>query len=249
MASREILVNQPHKTVYREGNRVIKLFDETYTKADVLNEALNHARAEETDLHVPAFLEVGIIDGKWAIHLEYVEGKTMARLMEERPERKAEYLEKFVDLQMEMFAQRAPLMNKLKDKMVRKIEETELDANVRYDLFTRLEGMPRHNKLCHGDFNPTNVLITEDGTAYILDWAHATRGNASADVARTYLLFHLQGEAETAERYLALFCRKSGTAKKYVQSWLSLVAASQLAYGKAEEREFLLRWINVVDFE
>jgi thiamine kinase-like enzyme len=249
MEPRQILVKTPFKTVYREGNRLIKLFEATYTKADVLNEALNHARAEETGIRVPALLEVGIIDGKWAIQLEYVEGKNLAEMMKEHPERKAEYLEHFVDLQMEMFAQRAPLMNKLKDKMKRKIEETDLDANVRYDLFTRLEGMPRHNKLCHGDFNPTNIVIAADSTAYIVDWAHATQGNASADVARTYLLFHLEGEAETAERYLDLFCAKSGTAKKYVQSWLSLVAASQLASGKPEEREFLLRWINVVDYE
>lgn len=249
MASRHMLARQPHKTVYREGDRVIKLFGDTYTKADVLNEALNHARAEETAIRVPALLEVGIIDGRWAIQLEYVEGRTLAELMREHPERHAEYLERFVDLQLDMFAQRAPLMNKLKDKMRRKIEETDLDANVRYDLFTRLEGMPRHNKLCHGDYNPTNVIIAQDGTPYITDWAHATQGNASADVARTYLLFHLEGDAETAERYLDLFCQKSGTAKPYVQSWLPLVAASQLAYGKAEEREFLLRWINVVDYE
>lgn len=249
MSSKEILVEQPHKTIYREGGRLIKTFDETFTKADILNEALNHARAEETNIHVPALLEVGIIDGKWAIQLEYVEGKTLAQLMEEQPERRGELLEQFVDLQMEMFAQRAPLMNKLKDKMRRKIDETDLDANVRYDLYTRLEGMPRHNKLCHGDFNPTNVIIAADGTPYIIDWAHATQGNASADVGRTYLLFHLAGDAASAERYLDLFCEKSGTARKYVQSWLPLVAAMQLAYGKEEEREFLLRWINVVEYE
>mgnify|MGYP003320463005 CR=1 FL=1 len=70
----------------------------------------------------------------------------------------------------------------------------QLDATVKYDLFTRLESMPKHNKLCHGDFNTSNVIISKDGTPYILDWAHATQGNASADVARTYLLFCLGGE-------------------------------------------------------
>ena len=82
--------------------------------------------------------------------------------------------------------------------------------------------MPKHNKVCHGDFNPSNIIITEDGTPYIIDWAHATQGNASADVARTYLLFCLEGKQDVADKYLNLFCEKSGTEKKYVQKWYRL---------------------------
>ena len=110
--------------------------------------------------------------------------------------------------------------------------------------------MPNHNKLCHGDFNPTNVVISPDGESWsVLDWAHATQGNASADAARTYLLFWLGGDIETAEKYLDLFCKKTDTAKQYVQKWLPIVAASQSVKGKAEEREFLMHWVNVVEYE
>ena len=83
----------------------------------------------------------------------------------------------------------------------------------------------------------------------ILDWSHATQGNASADVARTYLLFCLAGKTELAEQYLSLFCKKSDTAKQYVQRWLPIVAASQSVKGKPEEREFLLKWADVVEYE
>ncbi|MGI6264936.1 MAG: phosphotransferase family protein, partial [Acutalibacteraceae bacterium] len=108
---------------------------------------------------------------------------------------------------------------------------------------------PKHNKLCHGDFSPSNVIIRSDGTAFIIDWAHATQGNASADAARTYLLFCLKGETETAEKYLDLFCKKSDTAKQYVQKWMPIVAASQSVKGNEKEREFLLRWADVVEYE
>ncbi|HPR78925.1 MAG TPA: phosphotransferase, partial [Candidatus Limiplasma sp.] len=110
-------------------------------------------------------------------------------------------------------------------------------------------GMPKHNKLCHGDFNPKNIILRDDGTAFILDWAHATQGNASADAARNYLLFWLDGDMNGAEEYLTLFCKKSDTAKQYVQKWIPIVAASQIVKGKPEEREFLLRWANVMDYE
>lgn len=240
------------KTVYRDGDKCIKVFDAEYSKADVLNEALNQARIEETGLHIPHVLEVCTVDGKWAIVSEYIKGKTLAQLIAEAgddEEKKDQYLELLVDLQLEVHSKTCPMLNKLKDKMNRKISETELDATTRYDLHTRLEGMPKHNKVCHGDFNPSNIIIAEDGTPYILDWSHATQGNASADAARTYLLFCLSGDEDMAKKYLDLFCKKSDTAKQYVQKWMPIVAASQSVKGNANEREFLLSWVGVVDYQ
>lgn len=248
MADRIIAV-RTGKTVYRDGDTAVKVFDADYAKPDILSEALNQARVENIGINVPKVIEVKTIDGKWAIVSEFIAGKTLAQLMEENPKEKDEYLEQFVDLQMKVHAAKCPVLNKLKDKMNMKISAAELDATTRYELHTRLESMPKHNKVCHGDFNPSNIIITEDGTPYILDWSHATQGNASADVARTYLLFWLSGDIDMAEKYLDLFCKKSDTAKQYIQKWLPIVAASQSVKGKKEEREFLLSWVNVVDYQ
>ena len=244
-----IIAVRTDKTVYRDGDRCLKVFNEDFSKADVLNEALNQARIEETGLNIPKILEVTVIDGKWTIVSEFIKGKTLARLMEENPDKKDEYLSLFVDLQLQMHSKTCKGLTKLKDKMNRKISETDLSATVRYDLHTRLEAMPKHNKVCHGDFNPTNIIITDDGTPYILDWSHATQGNASADVARTYLLFWLNGDIDGAKKYLDMFCERSNTAKQYVQKWMPIVAASQSVKGNEHEREFLLSWVDVVDYE
>lgn len=245
----KVIAVRNNKTVYRDGDKCVKVFNAEYSKADVLNEALNQARIESTGLNIPKILEVTMIDGKWAIVSEYIEGKTLAEMMDADPANKEKYVELLVDLQMQVHAKTCPLLNKLKDKMNRKIAETDLDATTRYELHTRLEGMPKHNKVCHGDFNPSNIIITEDGTPYILDWSHATQGNASADVARTYLLFCLQGDEEGAKFYLNTFCHKSDTAKQYVQKWMPIVAASQSVKGNDHERDFLLGWVDVVDYE
>ena len=249
MKLEKVIAVRTSKTVYKDGDRAIKVFDEYYKKSDILNEALNQARVEETGLPIPKLLEVGVVDGKWAIASEFIKGKTLGRLMEENPDKLDEYLDLFVDIQLQIHCQKAPLLNKLKDKMNRKISETDLDATTRYELHTRLEGMPKHNKVCHGDFRPSNVIVGEDGVNYIIDWSHATQGNASADAARTYLCFYLKGETETAEKYLDLFCEKSDTAKQYVQKWLPIVAASQSVKRKPEEKELLTRWLDVVDYE
>ena len=244
-----IIAKRVKKTIYRDGDKTIKVFDADYSKADILNEALNQARVEETGVPMPKVIEVTTVDGKWAIVSDFIEGTTLAELMEKNPEKLDEYLNMFVDLQMSVHEKKAPLLNKLKDKMNRKISSADLDATTRYDLHTRLEAMPKHNKVCHGDLNPSNIIIAEDGTPYILDWAHATQGNASSDTARTYLLFWLNGDIEGANAYLEIFCKKSDTPKQYVQKWLPIVAASQSVKGNEKEREFLLSWTDVVDYE
>ncbi len=239
-----VIATRPGKSVYRDGNKCIKVFDAEYSKADVLNEALNQARIEETGLNIPKIIEVTTVDGKWAIVYDYIEGKTLAELIEEDRANKEKYIELLVDIQMIVHSKTAPLLIRLKDKMSRRIADCELEATTRYDLHTRLEAMPKHNKICHGDFDPSNIIITADGTPYIIDWSHATQGNASADVARTYLLFWLKGDISGAERYLDIFCKKSNTAKQYVQMWMPLVAAAQSVNCNENEREFLMGWIR-----
>jgi hypothetical protein len=81
----------------------------------------------------------------------------------------------------------------------------------------------------------------------VINWGSARQGNASADVARTYLLLCLN-DPDIAEPYLDKYCLKSGTSKQYVQAWLPIVAAAQLIKDKPEERDLLMRWIDVVDY-
>lgn len=249
MKLEKVIAVRTTKTVYRDGDKVIKVFNENYSKSNVLNEALNQARVEESGIHVPKLFEVTKIDGNWAIVSEFIEGKTLETLMKENPDKKDEYINHLVDIQAEILNQRVPLLNKLREKMHNKICDANLDATTRYELHTRLDGMPNHKKVCHGDLNPSNIIITKDDVAYVIDWSHVTQGNGAADAARTYLLFWLEGDIQGAEKYINAFCKKTDTAKQYVQKWIPIVAASQLSKGNEKEREFLLNWIDVVDYE
>lgn len=248
--ARILISESAKKNVYRDGDLAIKEFAPGFPKTEVLNEALITARVEEIgDINVPKILEVHAKDGKWSIVTEYIDGKTLQQLMDENPEKTHEYLEQMLDLQLFIHSKNCPLLNKLKDKMVKQISEIEELTEVsRYDLLTKLDGMPKHTKLCHGDFNPDNIIVKEDGTMYVLDWIHATQGNASAEVARTYLLLCLKDQKK-ADMYMDMFCSKTGTAKRYVQTWLPLVAAAQLSKKRPEEVELLQQWLNVCDWQ
>lgn len=111
-----VIAVRNNKTIYRDDNTCIKVFNNDYSKADVLNEALNQSRVEETGLNIPKILEVTMIDGKWAIVSEFIEGKTLAQLMEENPDKKRSYIEMLVDIQLEIQSKSCPLLNKLKVK-------------------------------------------------------------------------------------------------------------------------------------
>lgn len=249
MKPEKVIAVRDDKTIYRDGDKRFKVFGDNYTKADVLNEALNQARIEETGLNIPRILEVTMLDGKWTIVSEHIKGITLAQLMAENEDKKDEYLELFVDLQTKIHSNTCPHLHKLKDKLNLKIRFSELAATTRFDLHNRLDNMPKHSKVCHGDFNPSNVIITDDGTPYIIDWSHVTQGNASADAARTYITFRLSGDTETAQKYLDLFCEKSGTDKQYVQKWIPIVAASLTTAAGEDEREVLLSLADSDDLE
>ncbi len=239
------------KTVYRDADKTIKLFVPNYSKASILNEALNQARVEEgTNLNIPKLIEVSKIEDRWAIVLEYIEGTPLDVLMKEHPEKLDEYMELFVNIQLEILDNHVPLLTQIKDKFRRKLTEAvNIDDNTRYELLQRLEGQKNHTKLCHGDYNPSNVIIKENGEHYVIDWAHVTQGNASADAARTFLLFSMQGKENEANKYINLFSKKSGIDINNIQRWIPIVAATQMTKGNEDEQEFLRKWTDVVEYQ
>lgn len=249
MEASNIIAKRRNKTVYKDGNRKIKVYNEDVSKVEVLISALNQAKIEETGIKMPRLLEVTTMEGKWVVVSEFIEGTPLDALMRENPNKEDEYLEMLVDLQMSVHKMRASGLLKIKEKMTAKIKQTDFDDSIKYELQARLEGMPNHTKVCHGDFNPSNIIVKENGEMYIIDWSHATQGNASADVARTYLIFCLDGKRTLADKYLTLFCKKSGTSRRYVEKWLPIVAASQTVKNNEDEKELLYKWVDVIEYQ
>lgn len=172
-----IIAKRKTKTVYKDGNKTIKLFVEKYSKADILNEALNQARVEEgTDLNVPGLVAVTMVNNRWALVSEHIEGETLESLMKNNPDKMDEYLNRFVEIQLKVLNHNVPLLNKMKEKYKSRINKADnIDYNIKYELLQRLDGMKNHEKLCHGDFIPSNIIITDKNEEFIIDWSHVTR--------------------------------------------------------------------------
>lgn len=251
---KKCIFNNELKSVYVDRNRAEKIFAPSYNKSDVLYEALNTARVEDAGVTIPKLISVSVENDQWIITSEYVEGITLTKLIQEHPEKSEEYINKMLDYQISYQQKSNPLLLKLKDKLERQIKELkDLNPSTKFELETRLSSMPKHTKICHGDYCPDNIIVTTDDQGSILtitavDWVHATQGNASADAANTYLLMKLLN-ADLAELYITKFCEKTNTSKKYVSNWLPIVAAARLTKKKPAEKELLEQWIDIVDFQ
>ena len=247
---KDIIIERKNKTVYKADNAIIKVFHEGHPKTGVFNEALITSYVESYGVKAAKVLWVEEIDGKWAIATEYVAGKTLYQCMKEEPERMDEWLEKLVDIQIEVNSFKADGLRNTIDKRTEEIRAlTDLDPSTLYELQQRLHGMKRHTKLCHGDFVPSNIILTEDGDYRVVDWSHATQGNAGADAALTFLQFTLEDQV-LADKYLRIYSRKSNTAIQYVQTWMPIVAAGQLKKAETAEEEMLLNeWISIAEYQ
>lgn len=252
--SKQLVVERHNKAVYVDGSRIVKVFKAEKPASDVFNEALNIARVTEAGVRVPKVVEVSqVADGSWALSTEYVPGVTMRSLMD-AAEGTPEFdrlLEQFVDFQLEIQGTAAPeLLKDQKTKVALMIGKVkELDPSVRYDLQMRADRMAPGRSVCHGDFNPSNVIVAEDGTLYACDWTHVTRGLPEADAAMTYILFKMYHESH-AEAYLDLFSKKADIAKQKVHYWVPVMAAAELSRNRKDKEEFLKSWIDVAnDYE
>lgn len=246
----ESVVHNKKIEVMQQDGVAYKIFDKSFSSTQIFYEAMLQTMAGEAGVRVPKILGVEQIDDRFAILSEYIEGQTVAELMEENPAKKDYYLGLLADTQLLINSKSVADIKKLKHKLSREIKALEeIDEIKKYELETRLASMPEHNKLCHGNFGPENVIIDGMDNIVVLDWVAAVRGNAAADAAKTYLKLTLTS-TEMAEGYITLFCEKAGTERQYVYEWLPLIAASTLSGKNLSEKEkkVLLSWLDVAQY-
>ena len=245
-----VLLERTDKVICHDTNTVLKVFGPGDKVPSILNEAMNEARAAETGLPVAKVLEVLKLRDHWCIRREFIDGDTLADVMAKDRKNLARYLKEFVAIQCAIFAKTSERMGNLADKLDKQISASPVEKVTRYDLHMKLQSFPRGTSLCHGDFNPSNVIITPKGDWRVIDWSHVRLGDPCADVARTYLLFWLSGHVAAAEKYMELACAALKVQLGEVQKWLPIVAAAEAGREQSpKNRELLVHWASVVDIE
>lgn len=231
--------------IYLQEDRIIKVFNNNLPPSESLYEANKQKIAYSCGLLVPKILDVIEVDGKQAIIMEYINGRTIGDLLTENMNQAEYYMNISIDVQRKIHMVVAPdSLESMTVKLRRQIElAPQLNAKQKNALLKKLESMTYEKRLCHGDFHVFNLILSDDKVT-IIDWVDSSAGDIRADVYRTYLLY-TQFSEEIAELYLLLSCEKSGLLKEEIFQWAPIIAAARLSENvSSEESNRLMEIIN-----
>ena len=245
MEFERIIAVRTLKTVYRDGDRTIKLFSPHYPKEDILHEAFNITMVERASINTPRLLEVTQIDGRWAIVTNYISGTTISQLMKKNPQDGKKLLEMFASIHAKIHSHEPLLLDAQFDPMDRLVMASSLPATLRYDMHFRLQELSAQRRcLCHGDFDPSNCIVTDSGEAYIIDWSAACRGTPGADAALTFLRLGCEYDEESANIYLDSYLENSGLDRDEVKAWIPISATAMSMICPNDDKKYYLEWAN-----
>lgn len=134
-----------------------------------------------------------------------------------------------------------------------------IPPDIRDFALAELHALPDGDRLCHGDFHAGNILMAGDEPV-VIDWPNVTRGDPTADAARTWMIHKfgalppgagpvLQlmakvGRSLLLSTYLREYSRQRPLDMSLMRRWAVVRAADRLAEGLPEERGALHAFIR-----
>ncbi|GIN74580.1 aminoglycoside phosphotransferase [Bacillus sp. J14TS2] len=214
--------------IYLCENKIVKVFKDFLPSTEALYEANKQKYAYSCGLSVPKIVDVTKINGKQAIVMEYVEGKTLGERLFENEDRAEYFMNLSVDVQQKIHATITESLEPMSEKLIRQIKACDLlDTSHKSMLINKLATIKYERRLCHGDFHLYNLIYLNDDVV-IIDWVDSSAGDIRADICRTYILYS-QAYPRLAEMYLHLYCRKSGLSKNEIFQWAPIIAGARLS--------------------
>lgn len=250
-------------------NQIIKLVKENTSIEAAKREYLNNFIAWECGLPVPQPFDLIEVDGRPGIIVERILGETIM----ERIIKQAIYNDEIIRDDIRLTAQQLYNVHKTliaghdlpKQKNVIKsniLSVNYLTAHEKESVISLIDSLPTSQRMCHGDPNPGNIIIQNDGNAVLIDWSNATVGNPEADIAEYVLMVRyailpahfredIRHEFEfIREKLINIFMdeytKLSGITYDDVVPWLTPIAARKLSADAVSdlEKEKLLEEIR-----
>lgn len=237
--------------LYRK-NMPMKLADFEYEKSSVINKKIQNT---------PKAYKLVEEDGMKGIIFEQIIGKTMLELLAKKPWEVTKQARLMAELHKSIQIKVDFKLPQYKDNLKYDISRTTLlSEDIKTNLSWYIEGLPDDNVLCHGDFHPDNIIIT-DTDPIIIDWMTASKGSAISDIARTSIIFkysdvpvksYVQKKVINFIRkrflsaYLKHYIKISGADITKIKKWELPIAAARLSENLPKvEIDALVNFVNI----
>ncbi|MCE7736517.1 MAG: phosphotransferase [Candidatus Heimdallarchaeota archaeon] len=240
-------------------NQIVKLYYKTWGRENVEYEFKISNIVSDLGLQVPEVLELVEYDGRNGIVYEKLKGKSMLQLMKTKPFQIGKFGKLLAELHCSFSEMTVKDLPKQFDVLEHGINKRDYITEVQKSLIIdKLKKLPQNNQLCHNDFHPDNVLITDDGP-YIIDWMTVSQGNSLGDFARSCLMLQIgTPPSGLIDRMLTGFFRSrffKGYSKRYfelidvdreeLEAWELPIATHRLNDDNiSHERDQLLKMIR-----
>ena len=221
--------------VYAWGeDRILKLY-QSWMPGFLVEQEFTVTRAAQTaGVPVPATEELVETDGRFGIVFERIHGPSMLKGLETSPWTMVAVAHQMAELHARINSCIAPSgLPSQRAQIEESIAAAKDLPDAKKEAARRsLSRLPEGDRLCHGDFHPDNILVSDHGLV-VIDWFNGTCGNPHADVSRTSLLLKTGGLPPRTPPHMRLVLNASRYMlyEQYLKHYLHLHPArrSQIA--------------------
>jgi uncharacterized protein (TIGR02172 family) len=245
--------------VYEWNNGcVLKLYHDWCPPHWVEHEAKVAHAITSAGIPSPAAGEIVEVNHRRGLIYERVTGISMLQDMNMHPWTIFKHARTLAELQVKINQLSISGLWSYKEGLMHSIQRApHLDDDLRARVLKYLATLADGEKVCHGDFHPGNVLLTEKG-AVVIDWMTASVGNPWADAARTSMLLTIGAKSAGKQvspmirifiqlyhqAYLKRYMRLIPDGGNEVKKWMPVIAAARLDERIEGEQEALLGMVR-----
>ena len=217
-----------------DDKRVLKLFNQGYPKEAAEKEFQNALAISNMNFAKPKAYDIMPYEERIGIIYDRVECESLLDwvLKTGNIHQCAEYM---ANLHKTILQNKIQDVPNYKDFLKYHISNTSsTNLGNREEVLQMIEKLPDGDTLCHGDFHPGNIFIS-DGNAVVIDFMNVCHGDYLYDVARTvFLVEYTPVPAEAADRDAILQFKKAladlyliqmNVTREMIQDFLSVIIA------------------------
>lgn len=258
LGGRRLIAEGREAEIYEwDEGLVLRLMRSPLAGPTLARSTLASEAARSKGINTPKVFEIIEVHGRPAQVMERVDGHDMFTHIASNPLRIVSAARTLAEVHADLHKVEAPLgLEEIHGYLSQRIAGSDLvPADVSDAALTALADLPEGMAVCHGDYHPGNLLLTEAGSV-LIDWTGATRGDATADFARTTLMLRIGelppgapgiirllasvGRGVLLRLYSRSYRKAMPVDNEMLEAWTIVCVANRLVDGIGSEREALL---------